>query len=85
MDHEVLYCPIMIAKLERMNLNQGNPKADPEEAEPQQESEKILEQMKETLNDHRYVRLSEIFKEKIALKQEYETSTLTLSLITRHK
>jgi hypothetical protein len=64
MDHEVLDCPRMIAKLERMNLNQGNPKADPEEAEPQQESEKVLIQMKETLNDHRYVKLSEIFKEK---------------------
>jgi hypothetical protein len=29
MDHEVLDCPRMIAKLERMNLNQGNPKTDP--------------------------------------------------------
>jgi hypothetical protein len=64
MDHEVLDCPRMIAKMEKMNLNQENPKADPEEAEPQQESEKVMIQMKETLNDHRYVRLSEIFKEK---------------------
>jgi len=64
MDHEVLDCPRMIAQLEGMNLNQENPKADPEEAEPQQESKKVLIQMKETLNDHRYVRLSEIFKEK---------------------
>jgi hypothetical protein len=30
MDHEVLDFPRMIAKLERMNLNQENPKADPE-------------------------------------------------------
>jgi hypothetical protein len=32
--------------------------------ESQKESEKVLLQMKETLNDHRHVRLSEIFKEK---------------------
>jgi hypothetical protein len=57
MDHEVLDCPRMIARLEEMNLNQENPKVDPEEAEPQQESEKVLIQMKETLNDHQYVRL----------------------------
>jgi hypothetical protein len=29
MDHEVLDFPIMIAKVERMNMNQENPKADP--------------------------------------------------------
>jgi hypothetical protein len=63
-DHEVLDFPRMIAKLEGMNLNQENPKTDPEKEEPQQESEKVLIQMKETLNDHRHVRLSEIFKEK---------------------
>jgi hypothetical protein len=54
----------MIAKLERMNLNEENPKAAPEIAEPQKESEKVLLQMKDTLNDHRHFRLSEIFKEK---------------------
>jgi hypothetical protein len=59
MDHEVLDCPRMITKLEGMNLNQDNPKV-----EPQQESEKVLIQIKETLNDHRHVILSEIFKEK---------------------
>ena len=69
MDHEVLDFPRMISKLEGMNLNQENPKEDrekenPEKVEPQQESEKVLIQMKETLNDHRHVRLSEIFKEK---------------------
>jgi hypothetical protein len=67
MDHEVLDCPRMIAKVERMNLNQENPKADPETKimeESQKESEKVLLQMRETLNDHRHVRLSEIFKEK---------------------
>jgi hypothetical protein len=61
LDHEVLDCPRMIARLKGMNLN---PKADPEIAEPQKESEKVLIQMKETLNEHRHVRLSEIFKEK---------------------
>jgi hypothetical protein len=30
LDHEVLDCPRMIAKLERMNLNEENPKAAPE-------------------------------------------------------
>jgi hypothetical protein len=30
LDHEVLDCPRMISKLERMNLNEENPKADPE-------------------------------------------------------
>ena len=64
MDHEVLDFPRMITKLEGMNLNQGNPKEDPEIAEPQKESEKVLLQMQETLNDHQHVRLSEIFKEK---------------------
>jgi hypothetical protein len=64
MDHEVLDCPRMIARLEEMNLNQENPKEDPEKAEPKKELDKVLIQMKETLNDHRHVRLSEIFKEK---------------------
>ena len=64
MDHEVLDFPRMITNLEGMNLNQENPKVDPEKAEPQQESEKVLIQIKETLNDHRHVSLSEIFKEK---------------------
>jgi hypothetical protein len=52
MDCEVLDFPRMIAKLEGMNLNQENPKSDPEKVEPQQESKKVLIQMKETLNDH---------------------------------
>jgi hypothetical protein len=42
----------MIAKLERMNMNEENPKATPEIEEPQKESEKLLLQMKDTLNDH---------------------------------
>jgi hypothetical protein len=71
MDHEVLDCPRMIAKLEEMNMNQESPKVDPETkimAEPQKESEKVLLQMKETLNDHRHVILSKIFKEKECLE-----------------
>jgi hypothetical protein len=45
MDHEVLDCPRMIAKLEGMNMRQEKPKADPETmimVEPQKESEKVL-------------------------------------------
>jgi hypothetical protein len=39
----VLDFPRKIAKLERMNLNQENPKADPEPMDgPQKESEKAL-------------------------------------------
>jgi hypothetical protein len=60
-DHEVLDFPRMIAKLESMNIRQENPKEDPKTkaiAEPQKELEKVLLQMKETLNDHRHVRLS---------------------------
>jgi hypothetical protein len=33
----VLDCPRMIVKLERMNLNEENPKEDPEIVEPQKE------------------------------------------------
>jgi hypothetical protein len=57
----------MIVKVERMNMNQENHKVNPETdimAEPHKELEKVLLQMKETLNDHRHVSLSEIFKEK---------------------
>jgi hypothetical protein len=43
LDHEVLDFPRMIAKLERMNLNQENPKADPEPTDkPQKELEKAF-------------------------------------------
>jgi hypothetical protein len=44
-----------------------NPKADPKTeimTEPQKGSEKVLLQMQRTLNDHRHIILSEIFKEK---------------------
>jgi hypothetical protein len=53
----------MIAKLEGMNQNQENHKADTKKVEPWKESKKVLIQMKETLNDHQHVNLSEIFKE----------------------
>jgi hypothetical protein len=67
MDHEVLDFPRMIAKVERMNMRQENPEEDQETKtmeEPQKESENVLLQMKETLNDHININLSEIFKEK---------------------
>jgi hypothetical protein len=52
LDHEVLDFPRMIVRLEKMNLHEENLKADPQIAETQKESEKMLLQMKETLNDH---------------------------------
>jgi hypothetical protein len=64
MDHEVLDFPRMIAKLDRTNLSSENPKEDPEKEEPQQESEKVWIQIKETLSDHRHFILPEIFREK---------------------
>jgi hypothetical protein len=57
----------MIAKLERMNLEQANPEKGQETkimTEPSKESEVILLQMKETLNDHKNIYLSEILKKK---------------------
>jgi hypothetical protein len=72
LDHEVLDFPRMIAKVERMNMNQENPKVDLATEimiEPHKESEKVLLQMQGTLNDHRYVSLSEVFKEKECLEE----------------
>jgi uncharacterized transporter YbjL len=63
MDHEVLNCPRMIAKVEKMNMRQENPE-EGQETQNQKESEIVLLQMKETLNDHRDTSLSEILKEK---------------------
>jgi hypothetical protein len=57
----------MIAKVERMNMRQENPEKGQETetmVEPQKESETVLLQMKETLNDHIDINLSEILKEK---------------------
>jgi hypothetical protein len=67
MDHEVLDCPRMISKLERMNMRQENPEEGYKTktmAKTQKESENVLLQMKETLNDQRNINLSEILKEK---------------------
>jgi hypothetical protein len=67
MDHEVLDCPRMIARLEKMDMEQAKHEGDQETniiEEPQQESEKVLIQMKKTLKEHKYVQLPEIFKEK---------------------
>ena len=65
--HEVLDFPRMIAKVERMNMRQENLEEGHKTetmAEPRTESETVLLQMKETLNDHRDINLSKIFKEK---------------------
>jgi hypothetical protein len=67
MDREVLDYPRMLAKVERMNMRQENPEEDQETetmTKPQKESENVLLQMKDTLNDHININLSEIFKEK---------------------
>jgi hypothetical protein len=67
MDHEVLDCPRMIAKVEKMNMKQENDETSQETKdmiEPQKESETVLLHMKETLNDHININLSEVLKEK---------------------
>jgi hypothetical protein len=67
MDHEVLDFPRMISKLEKMNMEQVDHEKGQETdtlAEPQKESKIVLLQMKETLDDHRDINLSEILKEK---------------------
>jgi hypothetical protein len=67
MDHDVLDFPRMITKVERMNMEQDKHEKDSEiktMEEPQKESENVLLQMKETLNDHRDINLSEILKDK---------------------
>jgi hypothetical protein len=60
MDHEVLDFPRMIAKLEGMNMRQEDHEKVQDTktmAEPQKESETVLLQIKETLNDHRNINL----------------------------
>ena len=57
----------MIAKVEKMNMRQENHEKGQETKtmeESQKESETILLQMKETLNDHRDISLTKILKEK---------------------
>ena len=58
MDHEVLDFPRMIAKVERMNMRQEDNEKGQETKiieETQQESKKILIQIKENLKEHKYV------------------------------
>jgi hypothetical protein len=65
--HEVLDYPRMISKVENMNMRQENHEEGQETKdmlEHQKESETILLKMKETLNDHRDIILSEILKDK---------------------
>jgi hypothetical protein len=65
--HEVLDCPRMIAKVEKMNMRQENHEEGQETKnmlENQKESEAILLQMKETLNAHIDINIPEILKEK---------------------
>jgi hypothetical protein len=65
--HEVLYFPRMIAKVEKMNMRQEDHEEGQETKKMpknQKESKDILLQMKETLNDHRGISLSEVLKEK---------------------
>ena len=56
----------MIARLETLNMEQENSEGDQESKileEPQKESEIMLLKIKETLDDHKDVSLSEILKE----------------------
>jgi hypothetical protein len=71
MDHEVLDCPRMIARLEKLNMEQENFEGDQETKimeKPQKESESMLLKIKETLDDNKDVSLSDIFKEKEKIK-----------------
>jgi hypothetical protein len=57
----------MINKVEKMNMKQENDETSQETKdmiEPRKESETVLLQMKETLNDHINMNLSEVLKEK---------------------
>jgi hypothetical protein len=71
MEHEVLDCPRMIARLENMNMEQANLEGDQETnfiEEPQKESEIMLLKIKETLTEHKDASLSDFFKEKAKIK-----------------
>ena len=67
MDHEFLDFPRMIDKVEKMNMKQENYEIGQETKdmiEPQKESQTVLLQMKETLNNNIDINLSEVLKEK---------------------
>jgi hypothetical protein len=73
--HEVLDCPRMIVKVEKMNMRQENHEEGQETKnilENKKESEAILLQMKETLNDHINISLPEILKEKQCIETRIE-------------
>jgi hypothetical protein len=60
MDHEVLDFSRMIARLEKMNMEQANSEGDQETKiieEPQKELDIMLLKMKETLDEHKDVSL----------------------------
>jgi hypothetical protein len=61
-DHEVLDCPRMIAKVENMNMRQDEGQETKDMLENQKESETMLLQLKETLNDHKDISIPEILK-----------------------
>jgi hypothetical protein len=60
--HEVEDCPRMIAKVEQMNMSQENKSML--EKESSEKSHTMLVQLKEVVDDHKDVSLSEILKEK---------------------
>ena len=65
--HRVEDFPRMISKVENMNMRQENYEGGQrteDMLENKKESETMLLQLKETLNDHRDISLLEIFKEK---------------------
>jgi hypothetical protein len=65
--HRVEDFPRMIAKVENMNMRQGNYEGGQrteDMLENHKESETMLLKLKETLNDHRDISLPTIFKEK---------------------
>jgi hypothetical protein len=67
--HEVEGCSRMIAKLEKMNMKQENYKEgqktkDMLENHKEKESETMLVQLKEVMDDHRDISLPDILKEK---------------------
>jgi hypothetical protein len=67
MDYEVLDFPRIIAKLERMNTEQEKHEKDLEVntmENPQKESEIVLLQIKETLNDQRDANIPKVLKDK---------------------
>ena len=67
MDYEVLDCPRMIAKVEKMNMRRENHEKGQETKTMEKlwkESEIVLLEMKKTLNGHRDTNLSKILKDK---------------------